>query len=113
MPAPYPTTVHNGATTGPRVHIPPRTELLHLTLVRASAGLLARRFDGHRWHVRVDDSPACHAETIAVSILDTAGLVIWWQLAGHDRRGWQATRLSRRGAALLRDWDTELTGDQP
>lgn len=98
---PHPTTA---------VTVPERTELMHHLLVRASAGLVARRHDGRAHTVFVDGEAAPMPYALAVSVFDARGWLLWWRdpCATCDPATWWCCCLSPAGQAVLADWDAQL-----
>lgn len=106
MTTPYPQpghTAHNGT-------IPRRTELLHHLLVRASAGLVARRHDGTANTVFVDGEAAPMVYALAVSAFNALGWLQWWRdpCSTCNPATWWCCCLTPAGETVLATWDAQL-----
>jgi hypothetical protein len=100
MSTPYPPTTTSA---------PQRTELLHHLLVRASAGLVARRHDrnGHTVFVAGEAAPMPYA--LAVSCFASLGWLVWYRdVDPHDPAAWWSCHLTPEGEAVLAVWDAQL-----
>jgi hypothetical protein len=99
-----PTTASYRTTPSPQ-----RTELLHHLLVRASAGLVALRHDGHGNTVFVDGDPAPTAYALGVSAFHVLGWLVWWCDAPRPGEpDWFCCYLTPAGETVLAAWDLEL-----
>lgn len=105
MTTPYPPTTNRADHR----RAPQRTELLHHLLVRASAGLVARRHDGHANTVFVDGEAAPMVYALSVSVFHALGWLQWWRdPCSCNPATWWCCCLTPAGETVLATWDAQL-----